>query len=147
MIVVNFSPSHDQYYYAFQYVPKEDQEYVKSAKHPPLEDMGSPQIKECVSEMRNRAAMWKSGSEASATNNNNKVTQFGKFEISQFIIHENVKDPDDLYSIVNRRSLDGNNDLAKFCITQNRKSIDDLFETTRRVISAKPLKIEEGFRE
>ena len=57
MIVVNFSPSHDQYYYAFQYVPKEDQEYVKSAKHSPLEDMGSPQIKECVSEMRNRAAM------------------------------------------------------------------------------------------
>ena len=57
MIVVNFSTSHDQYYYAFRYVAKEDQEYVKSAKHPPLEDMGSPQIKECVSEMRNRAAM------------------------------------------------------------------------------------------
>ena len=82
MIVVNFSTSHDQYYYAFRYVPKEDQEYVKSAKYPPLEDMGSPQIKECVSEMRNRAAMWKSGREASATNNNNKVTQFGKFEVS-----------------------------------------------------------------
>ena len=28
--VVNFSTSHDQYYYAFQYVIKEDQEYVKS---------------------------------------------------------------------------------------------------------------------
>ena len=136
-IVVNFSTSHDQYYYAFRYVTKEDQEYVKSASHPPLEDMGSPQTKKCVREMRKRASMGKSGSEASATNNNNKVPRLGKFEVSQFILGENVKDPDLLYSIANRRSLDGNNDLAKFCVTQNRKSMDDLFESTRRLVSAK----------
>ena len=36
--VVNFSTSHDQYYYAFRYIIKEDQEYVKSANHPSIED-------------------------------------------------------------------------------------------------------------
>ena len=40
-IVVSFSTSHDQYYYAFGYVIKEDHEHVKSANHPPLEAMGS----------------------------------------------------------------------------------------------------------
>ena len=122
-IVVNFSTSQDQYYYAFWYAIKEDREYVKSPNHPPLEDMGSLQTKKCIREMLKRTAMRKSESEASATNNNNKVPWHGKFEISQFILHENFKDPDYLYSIANRRSLDGNNDLAKFCVTQNRKFI------------------------
>ena len=90
--VVNFFTSHGQYYYAFQYVMKEDQEYVKSANHPPLDDMSSLQTKKCISEIRKRAAMRKSGSEASATNNNNNVPWLGKFEVSQFILHENVKD-------------------------------------------------------
>ena len=91
-IVVNFFTSHSQYYYAFQCVIKEDQEYVKSASHPPLDDMGSPQTRKCIREKRKRAAMRKSGSEASATNNNNNVPWLGKFEVSQFILHENVKD-------------------------------------------------------
>ena len=99
--------------------------------------MGSPQTKKYVREMRKTAAMRKSGSEASATNNNNKVPRLGKFEISQFILRENVKSPDHLYSIANRRSLDGNNNLAKFCVTQNRKSMDDLSESTSRLVSAK----------
>ena len=42
--------------------------------------------------IRKRAAMRKSGSEASATNNKNNVPWLGKFEVSQFILHENVKD-------------------------------------------------------
>ena len=84
-----------------QCVIKEDPEDVKSASHPPLEDMYSSQTKKCVREMRKRAAMRKSGSEASATNKNNKVPPLGKFEVSQFILHENVKDPDHLYSIAN----------------------------------------------
>ena len=136
-IVVNFSTSHEQYYYAFRYVIKEDQEYVKIANHPPLEDMGSPQTKKCVREMCKRATMRKSGSGASVTNNSNKVSWLGKFKVSQFILRENVRDLEHLHSIANRRSLDGNNDLAKFCFTQNRKSIDDLFESTRRLVSAK----------
>ena len=128
-IVVNFSTSHDQYYYAFRYVIKEDQEYVKCANHPPLEDMDSAQTKKCVTEMRKRAVIRKSGSEALVTNNNNKFPRLGKFKVSQFILRENVKDPDHLYSIANRRSLDGNNNLTKFSVTQNRKSMDDLFES------------------
>ena len=60
-IVVNFSTSHEQYYYPFRYVIKEDQEYVKTDEnHPPLEDMGSPQAKKCVREMCKRATMRKS---------------------------------------------------------------------------------------
>ena len=74
--------------------------------------------------------MRKSGSEALATNNNNKVSWLGKVGVSQFILHEIIKDPDHLYSIANRRSLDENNDLAKFCVTQNRKPMDDLFDST-----------------
>ena len=65
-------------------------------------------------EMRKHAVVRNSGSEALVTNNNNKFSRLGKFKVSQFILRENVKDPDHLYSIANRRSLDGNNNLAKF---------------------------------
>ena len=81
--------------------------------------------------------MRQSGSEASATNNKNKAPQLGKFQVSQFILCENVKDPDHLYNIANQRSPNGKNDLAKFCVTQNRKSMDDLFESMRGLVSAK----------
>ena len=91
--------------------------------------------------------MQKSGSGVWVTNNNNKVPRLGKFEVSQFIHCENVKDPDHLYSIAIGRSLNGNNDLAKFCVTQNRKSMDDLFENTRRLVSAKAPESKEGFRD
>ena len=99
--------------------------------------MSGPKRWNLVREMHKRAAIRKSGSETSATNNNNKFPRLEKFEVSQFILRENVKDPDHLYSTAKRRSLDGNNDLAKFCVTQNRKSMDDLFESTRRLVSAK----------
>ena len=100
--------------------------------------MSGPKRWNLVREMHKRAAMRKSGSETSATNNSNKFPRLEKFEVSQFILRENVKDPDHLYSTANRRPLDGNNDLVKFCVTQNRKSMDDLFESTRRLVSAKP---------
>ena len=44
--------------------------------------------------MRKRAVIRKSGSEALVTNNNNKFPRLGKFKVSQFILRENVKDPD-----------------------------------------------------
>ena len=100
--------------------------------------MSGPKRWNLVREMHKRAAIRKSGSETSATNNNNKFPRLEKFEVSQFILRENVKDPDHLYSTANRRPLDGNNDLVKFCVTQNRKSMDDLSESTRRLVSAKP---------
>ena len=110
---------------------------TRTANHPSLEGMGSPQTKKCVREMHKRAVRRKSQAEALATNKSNKVPQLGKFEVSQFILREYVKDPDHLYSIANQSSLNGNNDLAKYCVNQNRKPIDDLFESTSRLVSAK----------
>ena len=47
--------------------------------------------------MHKRAVRRKSQAEALATNKSNKVPQLGKFEVSQFILREYVKDPDHLY--------------------------------------------------
>ena len=70
---------------------------TRTANHPSLEGMGSPQTKKCVREMHKRAVRRKSQAEALATNKSNKVPQLGKFEVSQFILREYVKDPDHLY--------------------------------------------------
>lgn len=151
-IVVNFSTTHNMYYYAYRYVTKTDSDFIRSDGHPPLETIGSPKTKKCVAESRRSSIARAEASPSTSTtqhsestashqpqqrNSSAKCPRLDKFAVSKFIRKENIKDGDHLYNVAEQRSLAGNDDLARFCVSQARKSIDELFDSTHRLSHAK----------
>eukprot|EP00795_Rhopilema_esculentum_P005652 gene5652-10884_t len=51
-IVVNFSEGHDNYYTAYKYICKSDDDMFKSQDHPHLSEVGSPRTKKCIKAFR-----------------------------------------------------------------------------------------------
>ena len=47
-ISANFSDKHDNYYTAFKYINKTDENVYTSQGHPDLKEIGSPQTKQCI---------------------------------------------------------------------------------------------------
>ena len=47
-VVVNFSESTENYYAAYRYVCKTDENVAHSSNHPDLKDIGSPKTKKCM---------------------------------------------------------------------------------------------------
>ena len=147
-IVVNFSTSHNMYYFAFKYVTKSDTDFVTSDLHPPLESIATPQTSKSVKASR-RSSVARAAKKSAARQleldppeqngacPTTKVPRLDKFGVIKFIRKESIKDGDHLYNVAEARSIAGNDDLARFLATQNRRSVDDLFECAERLATAK----------
>ena len=52
--VLHFSESHDNYYSAYRYITKSDDQVFHSQEHPYLKEIGSPKTKKCVTACRKK---------------------------------------------------------------------------------------------
>lgn len=131
-IVLNFSDKHDNYYSAYKYVCKSDNNVCHSKHHPNLKNIASPVTKKPTQALRaerKRKSLEKSiePPQKSTCSKPNRITNA---YVGKFIISNNIKRVLELMSIAKTRSGEGQEDLANFIYSRSEKSLEDLIETT-----------------
>jgi len=137
-IQVNFSDKHDDYWTAFKYITKSDQNIYLSRGHPNMQDMCSPRTKNCVQALRKKrnTASSNTADDQASTSCVQKMRRLSNFEVSEFITRNNLKSEDELFAIAHSQKEEGKKDLANFLLSRSIKSLGDLFESTRRMSNA-----------
>ena len=145
-IVLNFSDSHDSYYYAYKYVCKSDKNVLLSDTHPNLKEVGSPTTKSCVKAYRqSRKNIIKNNRSPSLKNKNNqgktskksaKIRRLSNLEVSEFLLEHTIKRETELFAIANKQKREGKKDLANFVLSRSSKSLSDIIESTWKMSNA-----------
>lgn len=126
-IVINFSESHDNYYTAYKYICKSDDNVYKSENHPNLDEIGSPKTKLCVRAYRNKRKAENEQNKSNeqgtsehkpkkATKNINakKPKRLSNLDVAEFMVTNQIKHSTELFAAANVRKEEGNKDLANF---------------------------------
>jgi len=136
-IEVHFSDKHDNYYTAYRYVTKEDNEFLTSTDHPDLATIGSPRTKSCVSVRRKRAATNTSNGKCmESSSSKTRERRLSNLDVGELIIEKNFKDPDQLRALAEEQRKNGKKDLANFLMNRSVKRVDEIFESTWKMNGA-----------
>jgi hypothetical protein len=129
-IVVNFSATHVNYYTAWVYVTKEDNEYLESNDHPLLRNGLPPRTMQASQANSQRAG---NGEPAAKKR---KQTRLSGFEVGEICLASNVKNRLQLLALANRMKEDGKTDLAEFIYKRGKKAVDEVISTTWEMAEA-----------
>lgn len=139
-IVVHYSGSHDDYATAFEYITKDDKQYIKSADHPPLIEIQHSKSRNAHAAWRSkatnkRASNDESGAAGSSTGETKrrKITVSG---VSQFIIKNNIHTEKEMYESINKQKKEGQNDLNEFVLSRPVKFLQDLLHRSWKIENA-----------
>ena len=132
-ISVHFSEIHNNYYSAWKYVTKEDEEYIQSKGHPDLSDTGSPRTKEgsianiARAQKRERSNTGdisgdhESGLEEDTSQKNTrkprkmqveaKRKRLSAYELSEVILSKNIKTRTELLAFARQQKVEGKTDI------------------------------------
>ena len=133
-VVVNFSNGHDNYYTAYKYVRKKDQEVYLSPGHPNLAEVGSPRTSKCVRVYR--SASRKRSSSTPVSNNSEQakrprnIKRISNLEVSEFIAANQVKDFTQLLALAEAQKNEGKKELANFICNRSNKAVEELIKNT-----------------
>ena len=122
-ITVNFSSEHSNYYSAWRYVTKSDQDYVQSPDHPDLTSSAPP---------RTMAATQRKRQNKNADANANKPKKVLKeirltnLAVSDLILKNNIKTRPELLALANAQKQEGKTNLAEFVFNKGQKKLEDL---------------------
>jgi len=133
-IQVNFSNKHDNYWTAYQYISKSDQNVFHSRNHPNLQSASAPRTSECVKAIRKKRAMSSSTKTNDGSNRSSsaKTKKLSNLDVSEFITKNKIKNEEELYAVAHAQKEEGNKDLAHFLLSRSQKALTDLFESTKR---------------
>jgi len=134
-ITVNFSESHENYYTAYKYVCKSDDNVLLSPNHPDLQEVGSPATKKCMLAYKAACQKRKSTS-SSSTSTTSKAKKITNLDISEFLVAKNINTVDELLAKAHQQSAEGKKDLKKFVLGKSPKALQDLISTTWRMEKA-----------
>jgi len=139
-VVLHFSDNHDNYYSAYKYISKSDDQVFHSEGHPNLRDASSPKTKKLTQALRKKrraAVSTKETHESSERNNTEKKPKrLSNVEVSNFIISNNVHSDIELMALANSRKMEGQNDLTYFVLSKTSKSLNDLLEMSWKMHNA-----------
>ena len=129
-IDVDFSDKHDYYLSAYNYVTKEDPNYVLSEGHPNLENAKSPPTKKCIAACKRKSSASSSkegpSSSSSASGNARKRLRLTKPEVGMFIRRHNIHTYDELLATADDRLEDGLSDLSDFVYNNREETLKGL---------------------
>ena len=139
--VLNFSQNHDNYYSAFKYVCKDDNDVFLSPGHPNLKEIGSPKTKKCIQAFRENARKRKSdatGGESSSTCNEkkDKIRRLSNLDVAEFVVANNITKSNELFAAAKERRNEGNKDLANFLMNRSGKKLEELLENAWKMEKA-----------
>ena len=116
-MTVNFSSTHVNYYTAYKYVVKEDDNALHSPGHPDLGDC-SPKS---TAASRKRAAT----STSKCTTKKGKKKRLSAFDVSEIVVQHNIKTRTQLLALANQQKQEGKTDLAEFIVNRGAKCVDE----------------------
>jgi len=118
-ININFTAEHSNYYTAFTYVTKEDDDYVTSEGHPDL-DNGPPRT------MAASQARHSSQVETDHGVQGTKKKRLSAYDVSCIITSRGLKTPLEVMALAKVQRDEGKHDLYEFIINKGKASVRSL---------------------
>ncbi|KAK3753104.1 hypothetical protein QZH41_007948 [Actinostola sp. cb2023] len=115
-IRVNFSANHNTYYSAYQYVTKDDKDFVLSNAHPELRD--PPTTENAIAACRKAQRRGKKGKRK-------RSERYSTFDVVEVIQHHNITTRLELVCLAMKQKDAGKTTLAEFIANRGSKVIDE----------------------
>ena len=138
-INVHFSNRHVNYYTAWSYVIKEDNDVVMSSNHPDLWNTPPPATtaaSEAIAAEREHEQEiegQESGEESSATRSSSKKRKrpprLTMFDVSEIAVSKGIKTYLELLALAKRQKMEGKTDLAQFIVNRGKKAVEEAIRT------------------
>ena len=138
-IIVHFS-DHNDYYSAYKYISKYDENIHRSPNHPNLDEVISSKTKGCHRAYHQKRATKRVSSSTSTHQSlekdlysNKKIKKLSNIDVSEFIQKHDIKDQTSLLAIANTQKEQGKKDLAQYVFSRSSRNIDELIKQTWRM--------------
>lgn len=145
-IRVHFGDGHDNYYAAYRYVTKSDENVFLSEDHPNLRDIGTPRTTLSTQAYRAKrksvTLQEQSTSSQSVPPENRdskKCKRLSNVDVAEFLVENGIKTEIELFAAANDQKQAGKKDLANFILSRNSKSLGDLIKNTWKMENSKSI--------
>lgn len=143
-ITVHYSSIHHNYYSAWKYVTKSDNEFQESQGHPRLCAVGEPQTSTAsrsrtqrrrrqsdvrVSEEGEEDEDTETDSESTSRQHKKKKKRLSAFEVSEIIIEHNIRTITELQALAYEQKHEGKTDIAEFLLNRNPRAVADVLQS------------------
>lgn len=118
-VQVNFSGHHSNYYSAWKYTTKEDNNYIQSENHPELENCGPPQT------LRASQSLVSNEARQESRQKKRKRARLSIYDVSQLVVARGIKSRLELLALACQQKKDGKEDLAEFIANRGNKVVDE----------------------
>lgn len=150
-IAVHYSNVHHNYYSAWSYVTKQDQDFIQSSNHPRLSRNNEPTTNSASRRRharRNRSQNRRittndgleddqsTGSEDARASRPRKRKRMSAFEFSEIVTQENLKTLLQVQALAAEQKKEGKTDLAEFLLNRTPRAIADILTTTWEIENA-----------
>ena len=117
---LNFSSSHANYFSAWKYATKDDEEYLESECHPDLKN--APQTQEAS---KARIAGMGGNEKRGKKRKRGRQFRLSIYEVSQVAVQKGIKSRLELLSLANQQKKEGKTDLAEFIANRDYKAVEE----------------------
>ena len=164
-ISVHFSSVHANYYTAWRYVTKEDENSVQSEGHPDLNDSKGPSTSKAHMANRSRRILRtrdgkrqpeQQDTDTSQHSDDEDSTQKGTkervkkrkrlsaYEVSEIILNKGLRNRTELLAFSNKQREEGKTDLAEFIVNRGKKVVNEVIATAWEMESAQKTEERQG---
>ena len=140
-ITVNFSIPHDNYYSAWKYVTKQDEEVLQSADHPQLWNSKLPRTRRAsearAGHGRLRYSQHQTEQSEHGSSKQKKRKRMSAFELSQIIVENEITTLTEVLAFADEQSGEGKTDIAEFVVNRGSRVVAEVLQTAWEINSAK----------
>ena len=132
-ITVHFSNAHNNYFTAWRYVTKEDEEALESPDHPYLWNSKPPRTQKAsekrASDGRTNALELNEECASTAVHNPRKRNRLSAFDLSEIIVQKEIKTRTELLALAQDQKKEGKNDVAEFIFKRGDRVVSEIINT------------------
>lgn len=138
-INVNFSNRHVNYFSAWRYVTKEDENPLESPNHPDLTNANPPRTmaaSQAVSSQSQPSQSSQSQVDEAPSGSRRKRKRLSNFDFAEIVRTKKIKNRLELLALANSQREAGKTDLAEFIFNKSSKSIEEIMSNVQAMESA-----------
>lgn len=143
-ITVHFSNAHNNYYSAWKYVTKEDEDVIESSDHPDLWNLKAPKTTMASEKRTELGRINNSDISGPSTQpstgqqpaNPKKRKRLSAFELSEIVAEKEIKTRTELLALAQEQKEQGKTDIAEFVVNRGQRVVAELINTTWEIRNA-----------
>ncbi len=116
-IKINFSDHHANYYSAYKYVTKEDENSLHSPDHPVLTDVPAPRTTNATLQVKSN--------KGKKTKKRSRAERLTVFDVTEIIRDQSIKTRVELLAFAERQKLEGKTNLAAFIANRGSRIVNE----------------------